>query len=166
MGLIGQGGSHHNSAVSFLIFPRCFNFTAEQPVLSLQLGFPTPTNIMKFSLASLSLLVLAPLAVFAQDDTIPVDAPVEGTLPEDDYGAPVELTKFGVEVIFTQHKGQPVPDLVNDKETLVKFQFTNNETFPVQVAAFGGTFMFPGKTEPYTNVSVVFFMSVQPSNLF
>lgn len=96
---------------------------------------------MKFSLASLSILALAPLAVFAQSDESIQEPKV-----------PVQLTKFRVEPSFPQNKGGAIPEFINEKETPVKFTFINNESFPIQVAAFAGSFNYPGKTDPYANV--------------
>lgn len=109
---------------------------------------------MKLSLVSLSLLALAPFSVFAQDtpvDTIVEDVPVEESAPP--Y-VPERLSHFDVEVIFPQKAGV-VPELINEREVPLTFKFINNESFPVQVSAFGGVFKYPGKTESYANVSVI-----------
>lgn len=113
---------------------------------------------MKFSLASLSLLALVPLAVLAQigepepAPAAPAEAVESPIVEQVQKQEPVELTKFSVEPVFKGIDG--IPDLVNEKEVSVTFKFTNNESFPVQVSAFGGTFVFPGKNEPYANVSL------------
>lgn len=96
---------------------------------------------MKFSLASLSLLALAPLAVLAQD------APKPKIIEEE----PLLLTKFKVVPIFADNSEHL--QLINDKEIPVTFEFVNDEDFEVKVSAFGGAFRLPGKLEPFANVS-------------
>lgn len=99
---------------------------------------------MKFSLASLSLLAWAPLAVLAQ-------AAAEPIINEPEVNEPVVLTKFKVIPVFADKSD--VLHLINDKEIPVTFEFVNDEEFPVQVSAFGGAFRLPGKFEPFANVS-------------
>ena len=93
---------------------------------------------MQFSLASLSLLAMAPLAVFALATEVEQVA---------------ELTKFSVEPTFPESQGA-VAELINENETPVSFNFVNNEDFPVQVVAFGGSFTYKGQDSPYRNVCV------------
>ncbi|KAF5122933.1 hypothetical protein DV495_004126 [Geotrichum candidum] len=96
---------------------------------------------MKFSIASLALLALAPATVFAR-----------ASEPE----ASVEpLENFSVEAVFPDSEGLAVAELANDHETPIKFTFTNGELFPVQVATFGGSLTYAGQDKPYANLTSV-----------
>lgn len=105
---------------------------------------------MKFSLASLSLLAMAPLSVLS------LATEVEES---------VELTKFSVEPSFLESKGAAISEIINDNETPVTFTFLNNENFPVQVAAFGGSFTYKGKDTPYSNVCQILLCTWYLANL-
>ncbi|KAF5101560.1 hypothetical protein D0Z00_000835 [Geotrichum galactomycetum] len=96
---------------------------------------------MKFSVASLALLALAPAAVFAR-----ASEPEASVQP---------LEHFSVEAVFPDSEDLAVAELANDHETPVKFTFTNQELFPVQVATFGGSLTYAGQDKPYTNLTTV-----------
>jgi hypothetical protein len=92
---------------------------------------------MKFQI--LSSLLLSSLFVFAQEKF--KDEPVS------------QLARFSIEPKFVAFDSTEKPDLVNGQETTVNFTVTNNEDYPVQVAAFGGYFSYPGKATPYANLT-------------
>lgn len=94
---------------------------------------------MKFSFASISMLAMTPLAVMGLRAT--------------DVEPAVELTKFTVVPSFPDSAGAAVSEMINDNKTPVEFKFENRENFPVQVAAFGGSFTYKGKDTPYKNLT-------------
>ncbi|KAF5096926.1 hypothetical protein D0Z00_002586 [Geotrichum galactomycetum] len=88
----------------------------------------------------LSSLLLSSLFVFAQEEF------------EEEPVTP-QLARFNIEPKFVAFESAETPDLVNGKETTVNFTVTNNEDYPVQVAAFGGYFSYPGQVTPYVNLT-------------
>lgn len=95
---------------------------------------------MKFSFVSL--IALASLDVFAQSDE-----------SSESVAEPVQLSRFTVEPEFTLSEDSSASIFVNNEDTRVTFKFTNKEPFPVQVVAFGGSFKYPGSSDPYANLT-------------
>lgn len=92
---------------------------------------------MKFQI--LSSLFLSSLFVFAQEEF--EDEPV------------AQLARFNIEPRFVAFDPTERPDLTNGQETTVSFTVTNDEDYPVQIAAFGGYFSYPGQDTPYANLT-------------
>ncbi|KAF5099604.1 hypothetical protein D0Z03_000978 [Geotrichum reessii] len=93
---------------------------------------------MKFQL--LSSLFLSFLLVSAQEE---FDVEDESAL---------QLTQFSIKPAFVGFDPSKTPDLVNGQEATVNFTVTNGEDFPVQIAVFGGSFVYPGADTAYANL--------------
>lgn len=141
-----------SNAIKLLIFPipifhlkplnLFLKYTPSDQLVGLN-SISFSSSIMKLSTIALS--ILAPLSVWAAGSATDIEEEIVES----------KISKFSADPEFKGFSKSDVPLLINGVELPVTFEFSNNESHPLQVMTFAGAFTYEDQAAPYANLSTV-----------